>query len=83
MQTIFWDAETHHGTIRRTSGTLADGTVVDLGIWVAATEKKTLRQEHTVPFLSVEDAVRCLTQRYAGFKITETDAVADFISQGN
>ena len=79
--TIFWDAETHHGTIRRTSGTTADGIVHDLGIWTSATEKKTGFKEHTLPYISIEAAVKCLTARYHDFKITGEDAVAEFIAK--
>jgi hypothetical protein len=78
---LFWDSETHHGTIRRTSGATADGSVVDLGFWASATEKKTGFKEHVLPYTSIEAAMKCLTAKYPQFKVTGEDAVAEFMTE--
>ncbi len=77
---IFWDSETHRGSIRRLSGTAADGAVHDLGIWVYSTAIKTGKHEHTLPYDSVEAAVERLAEKYPDFHVvSEPDAVAAFM----
>jgi hypothetical protein len=79
---IFWSSETHRGLIRCLAGTTADGKVCDLGIWVSTTEKKTGREESTVPYNSIERTVARLAEKYSGFHVvSEPDAVAAFEGQ--
>jgi hypothetical protein len=81
-ESIFWESETHRGSIRCLAGTTADGKVCDLGIWVSATEKKTERQEHIIPYNSVDAALTRLAEKYSDFHIvTEMDVVAAFMEK--
>lgn len=75
---IFWASDTHHGVIKRTQGTTPNGVVHDLGIWASAAETKTGREEHTLPYDSVEAAMKRLTEKYPGFHVVSgPDAVAE------
>ena len=73
---VFWNSATHRGSIKRLNGTTPDGVTHDLGIWGDATEIKTGNDEHTLPYDSVEAAVRRLAQKYEGFHaVSEPDAL--------
>lgn len=76
---IFWASATHRGSIRRLTGTTADGVIHDLGIWADGVEIKTGRREHTLPYDSVEAAVKRLAEKYEGFHVVDKslDAVAE------
>jgi hypothetical protein len=79
---IFWSSETHRGVIKRLHGATTDGVVHDLGIWADSTEIKSGRQEHTIPYDSVEAAVKRITEKYLDFHIvSQPDVVAAFESQ--
>jgi hypothetical protein len=72
---IFWASGTHEGSIYRGHGTLFGGEPVDLGIWADATETKTRRREHTLPYDSVEAALKRLAEKYDGFHVVTEPAV--------
>jgi hypothetical protein len=76
-ETVFWRSDTHHGSIQRGQGTTADGVSHDLGFWADATETKTGRTEHALPYDSVGAAMKRLTQKYEGFRaVSEPGAVS-------
>jgi hypothetical protein len=63
---------------------MADGTVVDLGLWCFATNQKTGFHEHAVPFPTLEVGLALLEKQYVGFHVgDEVDAVAQFIQKVN
>jgi hypothetical protein len=71
---IFWASDTHEGSIKYYD---ADGVLPDLCAWVDATETKTGRAEHTIPYANQEAALRRLVEKYDGFHVTdEPDALA-------
>ena len=73
---IFWASDTHEGSIFRGHGTLSGGEPVDLGVWGGAMETRTGRREHTLPYDSVEAAMKRLAEKYGGFRVTdEPDAL--------
>jgi len=72
--TIFWASDTHHGSIKHYD---ADGVLLDLCAWVDATETKSGRTEHTLPYSSAEAAMKRLTEKYLGFHVvSEPDTVS-------
>jgi hypothetical protein len=72
--TIFWRSDTHHGSIKYYD---ADGVLTDLCAWVDATETKSGRAEHTIPYANQEAALRRLAEKYDGFRVvSESDAAA-------
>jgi hypothetical protein len=73
---IFWASDTHEGSIFRGHGTLFGGEPVDLGVWAETTETRTGRREHTLPYDSVEAAMKRLEEKFDGFHVTdEPDAL--------
>jgi hypothetical protein len=73
---IFWASDTHEGSIFRGHGTLSGGEPVDLGVWAEATETRTGRREHTLPYDSVEAALKRLAEKYNGFHVTSAAGAA-------
>jgi hypothetical protein len=74
---IFWASDTHEGSIFRGDGTLLGGVPVDLGVWAEATETRTGRREHTLPYESVEAALKRLAEKYnEGFHVTSAAGAA-------
>ena len=67
---IFWASDTHEGSIFRGHGALFGGEPVDLGVWAEGTEARTGRREHTLPYDSVEAAMKRLAEKYGGFHVT-------------
>jgi hypothetical protein len=61
---VLWSSATHRGSIRRLKVTAFDGVLHDMGIWADATEIKSGRHEHALPYDSLEAAVRRLTEKY-------------------
>jgi hypothetical protein len=76
-ETVFWRSDTHQGSILRLTTTTFDGEPVDVGIWADATEIKTGRAEHALPYDSVEAALKRLTEKYGPVSLVgEPDAVS-------
>lgn len=82
---IFWESDTHRGVIKTAQGTLADGSPVDLGIWVHATEKKTAWREHALRYDSVDAALRRLNEKYYHFRTvaSDLDIVSHYMERTN
>jgi hypothetical protein len=74
VRTVFWRSDTHQGSIQRGQGTTAGGVTHDLGIWAGATEIKTGRREHDLPYDSVKAAMKRLAEKYPGFQVVAAAA---------